>query len=463
MRQRAFPAIVGGAAALLVIALLFFTFGPGHASVSLPFVRHITPAATPVIPPSSLPEAALLPQSGEPVGGGLSTADVEKLWAPVVTAAKTGGWTSWGEVWDADTGEVLLSANAGEPHTPASTIKVLTAYYVLSELDPSARLQTGVSLKGSDIYLWGEGDLLLAAGEGKSSQINGYAGIADLAAQSVAALSAQDITSVTLHYQNRLFADPLRNPQWVVQEVENYAGDLAPFALDTGRTAPQAWDFVKDSSAEVAKVFADALSAADITVTKISPGLPPEGAQEIATVESATVFEQVHYMVEQSDNTLAEQYCHLATASTLPVEEVDFEAATSHLETFLEREGVADEKLVVADCSGLDNRSRVTADVLLRGLAGSAEQTDAASSLSRFFPLAGMTGTLSGRFTEEPTRGNVAAKTGSLGSVATLTGVVTTESGQNLIFAIGNDKVPDDGAYETREYLDAFVAALAAS
>ena len=77
--------------------------------------------------------------------------------------------------------------------------------------------------------------------------------------------------------------------------------------------------------------------------------------------------------------------------------------------------------------------------------------------------IAGMNGTLETRFEEAPVRGNVNAKTGSLGHVSTLAGVLTTESGQNLVFAVGNDHVPNDGAYWTRIYLDEFVTFLTQS
>ena len=83
--------------------------------------------------------------------------------------------------------------------------------------------------------------------------------------------------------------------------------------------------------------------------------------------------------------------------------------------------------------------------------------------MTRFFPVGGFTGTLTDRFDTGSASGNVAAKTGSLGAVATLAGVVTNQSGQTLIFAVGADDVPDDGAGWYRPALDAFVTTLADS
>ena len=93
----------------------------------------------------------------------------------------------------------------------------------------------------------------------------------------------------------------------------------------------------------------------------------------------------------------------------------------------------------------------------------SGVSTGPESSLVRFLPVGGLSGTLAGRYDSAPGLGNVAAKTGSLGAVATLAGVVSTANGTPMIFAVGADDVPDGAAAWYRGDLDAFVEALAKS
>ncbi len=460
MRRHAFPAIVGAIVLVLVAVMFFLVFGmqrflPVIASTSLG-----TPAKSPEIPLASVPETQM---ESEAAGGDtLTEKRIAEAWADVQKAADEGGWQSWAEVVDADTGEVLFSAAASQLHTPASTQKVLTARFALAALDPSDTLTTGVSMEGSDLYLWGQGDLLLAPDAGNPSQADGHAGLGDLASQAADVLEQAGLTTVNLVYEDAIFDGPLRNPAWVQQEVADYAGDVGPYAIDTGRVMPHAWSFEPNSAAVVAKTFAQRLGEKGITVQAINPGPTPSGAVPIAQVESAPVIDQIEYMVITSDNTLAEQYCHLATLAG-GAEVVDFQTSGAAMKQFAVDNGVHAEDIVVADCSGLDKDSRLTAEVLTETIMAAAGGAGAESSLVRLFPVAGMSGTLGDRFEDQPALGNVNAKTGSLGHVSTLAGVLTTKSGQNLVFAVGNDNVPDNDAASTRVYIDKFVEFLAQS
>ncbi|WP_164996677.1 D-alanyl-D-alanine carboxypeptidase [Actinomyces minihominis] len=416
------------------------------------------PVSPPPIPTIAVDEGG---QSGaEPSLQPLDQALIATAWQEVEEVAKAGKWTPWVRVIDTSTGRVVLAANDGSAHTPASTMKILTTFFALSMLDPAQTLKTGVSLAGSDLFLWGEGDLLLTAGAGDAGAVNGRAGLDDLAEQAAAALKQAAVTEVSLSYQEALFEGPLRPPGWVEQEVTDFGGDVTAFAIDTGRTYPGAWEFVADSAKSVADSFADSLQSRGIKVTSVSPGLQPSTATWIASVESATVLDQIEFMAITSDNTLAEQYCHLAASSYLGTS-ASLAESVAALSSFLSESPVDSEKLKAYDCSGLDSRTKVKAQTLTDTIMNSTEQ--GAISLTRFFPVGGVNGTLSERFQEGSASGNVTAKTGSLGSVASLAGLVTTESGHTLVFAVGADEVPDFGAAWYRSYLDDFVTALAES
>ncbi len=458
MHRRAFPAIVGVSVALLVAAMVFLVLGVSRYLPEGTGASLFGPSSPPDIP--SAAQTAAVTQSGAAPVHYLSASEVETAWQQVTQAAEEGKWQTWGEVVDADTGEVLLSSGSSGLHTPASTQKVLTAFYSLALLEPDRTWKTGVSQSGSVLYLWGEGDLLLSAGSGDAEAINGRAGLADLAQQVALALQEEGVAAVELRYQDTLFSGTKRNPAWVTQEVSDYAGDVGPYAIDTGRVYPDAWEFVADSSLGVAEALSANLREQGIQVTSVAVGSVPEGAQEIGVVESAPVIDQIEFLLETSDNTMAEQYCHLATATA---EEADFSSSPEALQRFLVEAGLPAQDVVIADCSGLDSRSRISGDLLTQTILASATYEDARGSLVRLLPVAGMSGTLSSRLEGESTAGNVEAKTGSLGHVTTLAGVLTTQSGQNLAFAVGNDEVPDDAAYWTRDYLDQFIEFLANS
>lgn len=459
MRRRAFPAIVGVTVALLVgimvlLILMSARLLPGWGDSA-------APADVPSLPVAQAPEA---PESGASAGVGAAGVDLDAIntaWDTLAEVAEAGQWDAWARVVDADTGQTVFEANSDSGHTPASTMKILTSLFALSVLDPTETLDTGVSLDGDDLYLWGHGDLLLGAGESNSEVVNGRAGLKTLARRAASALKDQGISTVSLKYQASLFPGPLRPPGWVEQEVTEFGGDVAAFAIDTGRTEPLAWQFVDDSARGVANSFADSLAEQGISVSEIEEGTAPNGAKEIAEVTSASVLDQIEFMLLTSDNTVAEQYCHLASSQYLDTS-ASLADSTAALTQFLSDHAVSTEDVQIYDCSGLDSRNRVGAQTLTDAVATSA-QIPGAASLVRFFPVGGVSGTLAGRFEEDEVQGNVSAKTGSLGAVATLSGIVTNDAGVTLIFAVGADDVPDDGAAWYRPDLDRFVAALAQS
>lgn len=461
MRRRAFPAIVGVVVVLLV----------GIMVLLILWATRLLPVSTELTPTADLPSVPAATTVVDPEAGGASVAAevagvddtvIDAAWEKLAEVADQGRWKAWARVVNAATGEVILDANNGVTHTPASTMKILTSLFALSTLDPAQTLETGVSLEGTDLYLWGEGDLLLGAGASNSSSVNGRAGLDTLAQGAATALAERGVNSVNLKYQTALFPGVLRPQGWVDQGVTDFGGDVAAYAIDTGRTAPGAWQFVDDSARAVADSFAQSLTSRGINVVSIESGAAPVDAEEISAVASASALEQMEFMLLTSDNTVAEQYCHLAASEYLSTNASLTDSAAA-MTDFLSEHGVAVEGLRAYDCSGLDLRNRVEATTLTDAIAISGDASGPAASLVRFFPVGGVSGTLADRFDEGDARGNVAAKTGSLGAVATVSGIVTNESGATLIFAVGADEVPDDGAAWYRPDLDEFIDALAHS
>lgn len=456
MRRRAVGAIVG--ATVGVLALAGYAVADAHDVV--PGVLTLSDIPQPSSPPTLQPQSGLTAtQSQSGAGATVSAGDVEDLWSPVSAAASDGKWKTWGIVMDADSGAVLLDSASGTAHTPASTTKVLTAATALSDLESSSRLATGTSLKGTDLYLWGEGDLLLARGQGDEDAVEGHAGIADLAADTAAELTEQGITRVTLRWRHDIFSGDSRLDAWKTQDVEGYEGEVGAFAFDAGRTSADSTSFAEDPGRDVALELAAHLRNAGIEAEVAGEASVPSDATELARVESATVGQQIRWMLHHSDNTLADQYCRLAAVAAGA--EASFSGATAHVAETVQALGVDTSGLRMEDCSGLSSDNRISGRTLAETIhatmgSGRADLRD----LVRSLPWGGLDGTLSQRFLSGEAAANAQAKTGSLGTVSSLAGVVTTKGGRTLVFAVGNDAVPGDAAYWTRGVLDDFVQGL---
>ena len=391
MHRTSMGAIVSASAALVATAALV---GAGCST------QTATPADAPT---ASTLEPATISGNAKGAGNPVSAEDVQALWAPVAAAAAEGGYTAWGTVVDAQTGEVLLDAAAATPHTTASTTKTL-------------------------------------------------------AKDTAAALAQRGITSVTLNWRGTLFEGASHLSSWDAQEVGSYEGHVGPMAIDAGRTYEGANTFYSDAPGRVAEVFSQALGAEGISATLGEAGDPPAGAGAVAQVSSATMGEQLRWMLAHSDNTLADQYCRFAArAAGAPS---TYEGATETVRKTLTEAGVPTEGLTLEDCSGLSSNDKISANTLVGVLKASYEGTGTEANTMRLLPWAGLVGTLSKRMTEEPAVGNVQAKTGALQEVTSLSGSVMTKSGRVLLVSIGHDNVTE-GAYATRGHLDAFEEGLA--
>ncbi len=458
MRRRAVGAIVGAALAVLAVGV----YGIADAHDLVPGVLTLSDTLTPATAPTMQAHSGTtidLAEQGE--GTPVDAARVADLWSASEKEAADGKWTTWATVLDGATGDVLLDTEPGVTHTPASITKTLTATSALSHLNASDRLATGVSLSGTDLHLWGEGDLLLAAGAGDEDAVNGHAGLGDLATAAAKTLSERGITSVTLDWDHDLFSGSSHLSAWDEQGSGAYEGQVGAFAIDAGRAYSGASDqFVADPGSATAEALAAGLRSAGIHVTMGAQTSAPSDAEELARVESATLGQQIRWLLHHSDNTLADQYCRLAAQAAGA--ETTYEGAISTITSTLTDLGVDTSGLTLQDCSGLSTEDRVSGATLVQTLRASLVSTSGFDrDLVRSLPWGGLEGTLDSRFTTGAAAANVQAKTGSLPATTSLAGVVTTSGGRTLVFAIGNDAVPDDAAVYTHAPLDAFIQNLA--
>jgi len=410
------------------------------------------PGLAPGLPP--LPADAPVP----------SATSVEELVADLVAEEDYLGPRVGVLVTDAATGQGIAGHAATTDLVPASTQKLLTAAAGLSRVGPDRTLDTTATLAGTTVTLVGGGDMMLAAGEGDPSKVNGRAGLGTLASQVAAAVEAAGLDAVTVRVDDTLFTGPSVAPSWDPANID--AGFVAPvtaIAVDVARRTDETYaPRFLDPSVAAARAFVTALEDAGVTVTgTVARGTPAEGATEVGRVSSAPLGDVIGYLLQTSDNTITEVVGRLVAIETglSP----SFQGATAAVLDAVGALGVDLTGAHLADCSGLGDGSQLSPRLLNELLL---RMVDPASPVLRAaavqLPLAGVSGTLHERFTVSDARGRVRAKTGSLPNVAGLAGTTVTSDGRLLVFAVLVDDFPDGNAWNARATIDRFVTRLTA-
>lgn len=148
-------------------------------------------------------------------------------------------------VADAATGRLLFGAGEATPATPASTTKLATSVAALALLPADHRITTKVvaGAKPDEIVLVGGGDPTLTALPADQVQVGGLpvdpdsapASMADLAAQTAAALKAAGTTGVRLGYDTSLYTGQVRH-----MEKDDYnIAPVTPLMVDEGKYEPR--------------------------------------------------------------------------------------------------------------------------------------------------------------------------------------------------------------------------------
>ena len=136
-------------------------------------------------------------------------------------------------------------------------------------------------------------------------------------------------------------------------------------------------------------------------------------------------------------------------------EDAGLEVVTS----FLRQAGVGENEIALNDGSGLSRNDLISANTTVQLLTFMTRHRYFAQ-FREALPIAGVDGTLRTRMRGTPAEGNVRAKTGSLSSVASLSGYVTTAAGEHLVFSMMLNNYPDAAAVR-RDSIDAIAILLA--
>jgi serine-type D-Ala-D-Ala carboxypeptidase/endopeptidase (penicillin-binding protein 4) len=207
---------------------------------------------------------------------------------------------------------------------------------------------------------------------------------------------------------------------------------------DPGPLVPAA-----DPAANAAAVLTRLLRERGIEVAgEARSGDAPDGASELASIESPPVVDIVRQLLAESDNETGELL--LKELGLLRGGQGSTGAGATALDAVLRDAGIAVDAAVMADGSGLSLENRVTCRLLIELLA----RPDTGPAMVDALAVAAQTGTLADRFGGSDLDGRLRGKTGSLNSVAALAGVVEDDDG-TLTFAyvangIGGGVVPPE-------------------
>ena len=381
-------------------------------------------------------------------------------------------------VADPSTGRVLWSQHPDQPSTPASTTKLVTSAAALATLGPGATFTTRV-VNGSarnQVILVGGGDPTLAVHPYPAGQYPQPATLASLAAAAARALKAQGRRTVSVGYDASLYTGPGLAPGWPAAYVST--GNVTPIAaleVDQGRLTPAGTPEdsddpynlrarTSDPAGMAAASFA-ALLAADgirVTGTPVAQTAPVQAAT-IARVSSPPLSAIAASMLEESNNVIAENLARQVALRT--GQPASFGGAAAAVTAELGKLG-AGGGLHLVDGSGLSPRDAIAPATLARVLRLAATNTKVRALLAGL-PVAGFSGTLSAGQSvfagiSGAALGSVRAKTGNLGTVTALAGLVTDKNQRTLVFAFMADKIPSPGLLRpAANAIDAAAAALA--
>ncbi|MGX6603883.1 D-alanyl-D-alanine carboxypeptidase/D-alanyl-D-alanine endopeptidase [Micromonosporaceae bacterium Da 78-11] len=397
-----------------------------------------TPAPTKaVIAPDPAPTPVLVAASD--AGVAPTAAKVKAALDPLVGSSALGSKVHV-RVLDVASGRELYARNADLPTTPASTTKLLTAATVLAARGPAYRLTTRAvaGSKPGEVVLVGGGDPTLSVNA--KGQFPGAARLDQLASTVKKALGGTKPTKVSV--DTSLFSGPETAVGWSSDDISpaGQVSRIQSLMTNAGRVKPVHNEFggdprYADPAIAAGKAFAKLLGAPTASVKRAKAG----AGRELGAVQSPPLVQVTDWMLQQSDNTIAETLGRqVALAAGKPG---SFDAASEAMIAKLGELGLPGEEADLYDASGLSRNNGISptllTDMLL--LAASGKQV-ALTGIFGGLPVAGWSGTLTDRFVtpkaNRSAQGVVRAKTGTLSGVNTMAGELITKDGRLLVFAI---------------------------
>lgn len=212
--------------------------------------------------------------------------------------------------------------------------------------------------------------------------------------------------------------------------------------------ASRSWSTVWDPTEYVIDVFKKSLKDEGIDIkedAKIKSGKAPNDTELLSSVDSMSLEEILIPFMKLSNNGHAE----ILTKEMGRVKygEGTWPNGLQVIDDVIDDLGLNTDQILLRDGSGMSDKTLIPAAEMSR-LLYAVQDREWYSIYEDALPQAGESdrmvgGTLSNRLTNESTKGNVIAKTGSTTGVSTLSGYVTTQSGEKLTFSILNNNFDD--------------------
>jgi serine-type D-Ala-D-Ala carboxypeptidase/endopeptidase (penicillin-binding protein 4) len=181
---------------------------------------------------------------------------------------------------------------------------------------------------------------------------------------------------------------------------------------------------------------------------------------EIASAQSPPFSLIAAHTLKPSQNLYTEIILRtLGKLTSVSSSQTNEEAGLIVVRNFLRQAGANESDLALNDGSGLSRNDMITANATVQLLTFMSKHKYFAQFRDAL-PIAGVDGTLRTRMRGTPAEGNLRAKTGSLSSVASLSGYVTTAAGEHLVFSMMLNNYPDAAALR-RDSIDAIAVLLA--
>ncbi|MEN9608519.1 MAG: hypothetical protein RLZZ06_450 [Actinomycetota bacterium] len=316
----------------------------------------------------------------------------------------------------------------------------------------------------------------------------------EIAAAAIAALPAGTVINKIV-LDDTFFKGATWNPNHF--EYSRTSGDISPITglmIDAARVNPDLTDIkysgkrVKDPTLQAGYSFKDWLKTADEAATVLAndpnttklastltvvKGKTPASAIPIVSRNSQPITNWITHALKISDNTETEVIArHTELAMGLKNDYTSVQKMGNRLFASL---GVNYKKLVMKDASGLAPTNRVTAKLLVTLLKNAADPTSDIASLPSYMATSGDGGTLGGRFiaynkTTKSNelvipRGSIRAKTGYIGGLYSLAGLVTTPGAEPHVIAFAIFARSDSASkkfvgYGTKDAIDNVVEKL---
>lgn len=186
---------------------------------------------------------------------------------------------------------------------------------------------------------------------------------------------------------------------------------------------------------------------------------PPEGRKVLATRVSPSIAQDVTMTNKLSENLHAELL--LRALGKLKGNDGSFAQGARVVRQFMVSAGIDDNDFFFYDGSGMSADDRVAPRAYTRLLTYAAKQ-QWGQAWRDTLPIAGVDGTLGGRFKNSPLKGKLWAKTGTLNETNALSGYLTTATGKTLAFSIMvNGHRPESNA--EMQAIDRIAEAIAAA